>query len=109
MTVERRQAAKAQLVAMQAGQPWQCAVQAADLTISRSTAYSWRRRFEQEGPAAGEEGNVFRYISIAGDGHGSATDPESGSPGTIVDVRCAPGFWRGVVGEVHAPRGLPRP
>src|SRR5258708_6265686 len=41
MTVEHRQAAKAQLVAaMQAGQPWQCAVQAAGLTISRSTAYS---------------------------------------------------------------------
>jgi catechol 2,3-dioxygenase-like lactoylglutathione lyase family enzyme len=48
--------------------------------------------------AAGAEGNVFRYLSPAGDGLGRAADPASGSPGTIVDVRCAPGFWRGMVG-----------
>jgi catechol 2,3-dioxygenase-like lactoylglutathione lyase family enzyme len=48
--------------------------------------------------AAGEERNVFRYIAMAGNGHGSAAAAGSGSPGTIVDVRCAPGFWRGVVG-----------
>ena len=48
--------------------------------------------------AAGGEGTVFRYIASAGSGNGSAADPGSGSPGTIVDVRCAPGFWRGAVG-----------
>ena len=48
--------------------------------------------------AAGEEGNVFRYRAPADSGNESAADPGSGSPGTIVDVRCAPGFWRGVVG-----------
>ena len=36
-----------------------------------------------------DENNVFRYVS---------TGQESGNPGTIVDVRCAPGFWPGVVG-----------
>ncbi|MDQ3930709.1 MAG: ring-cleaving dioxygenase, partial [Chloroflexota bacterium] len=59
--------------------------------------------------AAGEENNVFRYISTPGSitGAGNGTDEigsdvskarRVSSPGTIVDVRCAPGFWRGVVG-----------
>src|ERR671932_1886405 len=47
--------------------------------------------------AAGDEHNVFRYIAAGG----AAASP--GTPGTIVDVRCAPGFWRGVVavGTIH--------
>jgi catechol 2,3-dioxygenase-like lactoylglutathione lyase family enzyme len=36
-----------------------------------------------------DENNVFRYVSAG---------QVSGNPGTIVDVRCAPGFWPGVVG-----------
>jgi catechol 2,3-dioxygenase-like lactoylglutathione lyase family enzyme len=44
--------------------------------------------------AAGEAHNVFRYVA-AGD--------SAGNPGTIVDIRCAPGFWAGVVavGTIH--------
>ena len=44
--------------------------------------------------AAQDENNVFRYISV---GH------MSGNLGSIVDVRCAPGFWPGVVavGTIH--------
>jgi glyoxalase family protein len=50
--------------------------------------------------AAGDEHNVFRYISAGGD---SAREGHPGIPGTIVDVRCAPGFWGGVVavGTIH--------
>jgi catechol 2,3-dioxygenase-like lactoylglutathione lyase family enzyme len=44
--------------------------------------------------ATRDENNVFRYVSV---GH------MSGNPGGIVDVRCAPGFWPGVVavGTIH--------
>jgi glyoxalase family protein len=38
--------------------------------------------------AAVEENNVFRF----------ALSERPGNPGAIVDVRCAPGFWGGVVG-----------
>jgi glyoxalase family protein len=50
--------------------------------------------------AAGDEHNVFRYVSAGGD---PARQGYPASPGTIVDVRCAPGFWRGVVavGTIH--------
>lgn len=50
--------------------------------------------------AAGEENNVFRYISAGAD---SASPSDSGNPGSIVDIKSAPGFWRGVVavGTVH--------
>lgn len=41
-----------------------------------------------------DENNVFRYVSAGAGGD---------SPGSIVDVRCAPGFWPGVVavGTIH--------
>jgi glyoxalase family protein len=39
--------------------------------------------------AVGDEKNVFRYRAT---GEGSAS---SNTPGTIIDVRCTPGFWRG--------------
>jgi catechol 2,3-dioxygenase-like lactoylglutathione lyase family enzyme len=44
--------------------------------------------------AAHDENNVFRYLSAA---------QGAGSPGSIVDVRCAPGFWPGevAVGAIH--------
>jgi glyoxalase family protein len=44
--------------------------------------------------AAGDENNVFRYVAAGGG---------SGNPGAIVDIKCAPGFWPGVVavGTVH--------
>jgi glyoxalase family protein len=47
--------------------------------------------------AVGDEQNVFRYRAT---GEGSAS---SNTPGTIIDVRCAPGFWRGrvAVGTIH--------
>lgn len=47
--------------------------------------------------ATGDEQNVFRYRAA----RGAAAGP--GAPGTIVDVRCAPGFWRGsvAVGTIH--------
>ena len=50
--------------------------------------------------AAGDEHNVFRYVAAGGDAASAGT---SDTPGTIVDVRCAPGFWRGVVavGTIH--------
>jgi len=43
---------------------------------------------------------VFRYISAGGD---PARQGRPGIPGTIVDVRRAPGFWGGVVavGTIH--------
>jgi glyoxalase family protein len=50
--------------------------------------------------AAGDEHNVFRYLSAGGD---PARQGHPGTPGTIVDVRCAPGFWGGIVavGTIH--------
>ncbi len=50
--------------------------------------------------SAGDEHNVFRYVSA---GSGPARQGRPGIPGTIVDLRCAPGFWRGVVavGAIH--------
>jgi catechol 2,3-dioxygenase-like lactoylglutathione lyase family enzyme len=40
--------------------------------------------------ATGDENNVFRYV--AGGGDSTSTEGTPGAPGTIVDVRCAPGF-----------------
>ena len=52
-----RVTARAQLVAaMQAGQPWDVAAQAAALPISRTAAYRLRRRFEHDGPTALQDG-----------------------------------------------------
>jgi glyoxalase family protein len=50
--------------------------------------------------AAGDEHNVFRYAATGGD---PAHQGQPDTPGTIVDVRCAPGFWHGVVavGSIH--------
>ncbi len=64
-----RVAARAQLVAaMQAGQPWDGAAQAAALPLSRTAAYRLRRRFEQDGPAAlpdGRPGHPRRLLPPA--------------------------------------------
>jgi catechol 2,3-dioxygenase-like lactoylglutathione lyase family enzyme len=53
--------------------------------------------------AAGDENNVFRYVATGGDATSTDATGTPGAPGTIVDVRCAPGFWRGVVavGTIH--------
>jgi transposase len=70
MTREQRHAAKLQLVtAMQAGQSWQDAAQAAGLIVSRSTAYSWRLRFEREGPAALQDGRHGHPRTLLGAAH----------------------------------------
>jgi len=53
MEQEQRQAAKQQMLAlMQAGQPWQAAAAAADIQVSRSTAYRWRQEARTRGEAA---------------------------------------------------------
>ena len=50
--------------------------------------------------AAADENNVFRYKAAGGNAASAGT---SDSPGAIIDVRCAPGFWGGVVavGTIH--------
>jgi len=57
MEQEQRQAAKRQLLAlMQAGQPWRAAAEAADIQVSRSTAYRWQQEVRTRGEAALQDG-----------------------------------------------------
>lgn len=57
MEQEPRQAAKQQMLAlMRAGQPWQAAAAAADIQVSRSTAYRWQQEIHTRGEAALPDG-----------------------------------------------------